>query len=106
MPHDESALVPLDAPIPFGLAVLDGKEITNDAHAGEIVALSATGAQIRVGTPLDTRADVRVTVDLDDGPASIYAKVHHVTPSDDGAEARLRFSSVPPAAAAAFARLL
>ena len=106
VPHDESALVPLDAPIPFGLAVLDGKEITNDAHAGEIVALSATGAQIRVGTPLDTRADVRVTVDLDDGPASIYAKVHHVTPSDDGAEAHLRFSSVPPAAAAAFARLL
>jgi adenylate cyclase len=107
VPHNEADLVPLDEPMPFGLAVLDGKEITNDAHGGTFIALSATGARARVGTSLDTRADVRLTVALEDGPASIYAKVLEVLSTDQGqTEAHLRFSSVPPAAAEAFARLL
>ncbi len=107
VPHDEDALAPLDDPIPFGLAVLDGKEITNDDHAGEVVELSQTGARARIGTEIDPRTDVRLTFELEGGPATLYAKILEVTDAGDGScEAHLRFSSVPPAATEAFARIL
>ena len=117
VPHDEAELTPLASPIPFGLAVLDGKEVTNSAHAGEVVALSPTGARARIGTEIDPRTDVRLTFDLDalgvtpgpdeDAAASVYAKILEVRPGEgDGCEALVRFSSVPPSAADAFARLL
>ncbi|WP_420455053.1 adenylate/guanylate cyclase domain-containing protein [Rubrivirga sp.] len=107
VPHHEQALVELAEPVPFGLAVLDGKEITNADHAGEVTALSATGARAEIETEIDARADVRLTFDLDGGRATIYAKVVEVVDAGDGrCEAHLRFSSVPPAAAEAFAELL
>ncbi len=117
VPHDDATLTTLDSPIPFGLAVLDGKEVTNTAHAGEVVALSATGARARIGNDIDPRTDVRLTFDLDalgvtpgpdeDAAAAVYAKILEVTPGEnDGCEALVRFSSVPPSAAEAFARLL
>ncbi len=106
VPHHEQDLVTLATPLPFGIAVLDGKEISNDDHAGEFVALSPTGARARIDTAIDDRTDVRLTVDVDGEPATIYAKVLGVVDAGDGrCEASLRFSSVPPAATEAFSRL-
>ncbi|MEM0962717.1 MAG: adenylate/guanylate cyclase domain-containing protein [Bacteroidota bacterium] len=101
----------LDSPIPFGIAVLDGKEVTNDDHAGQIVALSPTGARARISAGLDSRADVRLTFDasalgLDDDMGPVYGKVTDVRDLGDGrCEADLRFSSVPPAVATALSAL-
>ena len=107
VPHDEAALVTLAEPLPIGLAVLDGKEVTNADQAGVLVALSRTGARARVDSGMDDRVDVRLTVAMDGEPWQIYAKVVSVTETDGGgAEVGLRFSSVPPEAAAAFERLV
>ena len=120
VPEDASALTPLDEPIPFDLAVLDGKEVTNADHAGEITALARTGARVRVHADIEQRTDVRLTFSLADlgappaeadedtpGQTSLYAKVVEVVDAGDGhCEGQLRFSSVSPAAADAFARLL
>ena len=117
---DVGALTPLDDPIPFGLAVLDGKEVTNADHAGEITALARTGARVRIHADVEQRTDVRLTFRLADlgaptaeadddtpGQTSLYAKVVEVVDAGDGrCEGQLRFSSVSPAAADAFARLL
>ena len=112
VPDTEAALAPLPRPVPFDLAVLDGKEVTNADHAGQIVALSATGAQATIPSEIDARTDVRLSFRLadlgadGDGTTSLYAKVVGVTDAGDGqCEAVLRFSSVPPVAADAFARL-
>lgn len=107
VPHDEPALEALAEPLAFGLAVLDGKEVTNADHAGEVVELSPTGAVARVGAEIEERVDVQLTFRLEGGPAQVYAKVLEVSDAGDGScEVRLRFSSVPPAAAAAFERLV
>ena len=110
VPHDEPALSELGAPVPFGMAVLDGKEVTNADHAGEVVALSEHGARARVAADLDPRTDVRLTFAASalglDEDASVYAKVLEVRPDGEGGcEADIRFSSVPPQAREAFARL-
>lgn len=109
VPAADEPLRELAAPLPFGLAVLDGKEITNDDQAGHLLAVSRTGARVRVETVIEPRSDVCLTVDLPSGEASIYAKV--VDPDEGAPEAggereiRLRFSSVPPQAVEAFAQL-
>ncbi len=100
--RDEPALTDLDEPLPFDLATLDGKELGPDAHTGEIVALSRTGARVRVSADVEPRSDVCLAFDGPDGPVSVYAKVLDV----EGRELRVRFSSVPPEAAEMFARLL
>ena len=105
VPHDEAPLADLAEPIPFGIAVLDGKEVTNDDHAGEIVALSASGARATVSEEIDPRTDVRLTLDVDGEPAQVYGKVVEVSEGPGGeCVAQIRFSSVPPHATAAFER--
>ena len=107
VPHDQTAPVELDEPIPFGIAVLDGKEVTNDDHAGRVLALSASGAVATLAAEIPPRTDVRLTFDLGDGPALVYGKVLEVTPGPNGeCEAQIRFSSVPPAVADAFAGIV
>lgn len=106
VPHGDEAMTELASPLPFGIAVLDGKEISNDDHAGEITALSATRARARVASAIPSRTDVRLSFDLAEGPTTVYGKVLEVT--EDGAggcEAHLRFSSVSPEAAAHFETL-
>ena len=107
VPHDEADLTPLDAPLPFGIAVLDGKEVTNDDHAGEVLALSASGARATLAAGIPARTDVRLTFDLDGDRALVYGKILEIEPGQNGeCRARIRFSSVPPAAADVFARLV
>ncbi len=107
VPHGEPALTELGEPLPFGIAVLDGKEVTNDDHAGEVLALSASGARATIAAEIPPRTDVRLTFELDGSPAQVYGKILEVTPGpDDACQAEIRFSSVPPAAADAFGRLL
>lgn len=105
VPRDEEALRDLREPLPFGMAVLDGKEVSNDDHAGQIVALSSTGARAHVAAAVEPRSDVCLSLDLPGGRSDIYAKVVDVDPADGGSRLRLRFSSVPPEAAEAFGRL-
>ena len=106
VPHDERALSDLDDPLPFGLAVLDGKEVTNDDHAGHVQALSPTGARATIAADIPPRTDVRLSFELDSGPALIYGKILEVTSDESGGcEAQIRFSSVPPHASETFARL-
>ena len=106
VPEADEPLRELADPLPFGIAVLDGKEVTNDDHAGRLVAVSRTGALAEVGIPIEPRSDVCLTVDLPSGEAaSIYAKVVGDGPDTEAGEVRLRFSSVPPEAIEAFARL-
>ena len=104
VPQDDPELTPLDAPIAFDLTTLDGKELGPDAHTGEIIALSQTGARARVSADVEPRSDVCLAFEGPNGTASVYAKVLDV--NDDGRELRLRFSSVPPEAAEVFSRLL
>ena len=88
-------------PIPFDLTTLDGKELGPDAHRGEIVALSETGARARVAADVELRTDVCLTIEGADGtPDSVYAKV--LDAEGDGHTLRLRFSSVPPSVAERF----
>lgn len=105
VPDSTEDLRELAEPLPFGMAVLDGKEVSNDDHAGRIVAVSSTGALARVGADVEPRSDVCLTLDLPGGPSSIYAKVLNVEGDDGDRELRLRFSSVPPEAAEALGRL-
>ena len=106
VPHGEAPLTELDEPLPFGIAVLDGKEVTNDDHAGEVLALSASGARATIAAEIPPRTDVRLTFELDGARALVYGKILEVTPGpDDACQAEIRFSSVPPAAAEAFAQL-
>ncbi|MEM1116309.1 MAG: adenylate/guanylate cyclase domain-containing protein [Bacteroidota bacterium] len=106
VPEADEPLRDLAAPFPFGLAVLDGKEVTNDDHAGHLVAVSRTGARATVDVPIPPRSDVCLSVDLPSGQAAtIYAKVADPEAEGDGGEVRLRFSSIPPAAVEAFTRL-
>ena len=112
VPHDEPALDDLEDALPFGMAVLDGKEVTNDDHAGRVVALSATGARAHVTTEVPARSDVRLTFHADPlglegdiGP--VYAKVLETEDLGNGeCEVGIRFSSVPPDVAQALAALI
>ena len=105
VPHDQAALSELDEPIPFGIAVLDGKEVTNDDHAGRVLALSASGARATLAAEIPPRTDVRLTFELGGEPALVYGKVLEVAPDPSGeCVAQIRFSSVPPAVADAFAQ--
>ena len=107
VPHDEAPLAELAEPLPFGIAVLDGKEVTNDDRAGTVTALSPSGARAALTHAIEPRADVRLTFDLHGGPAVVYGKVLEVTEGPGGGPvAQIRFSSVPPDAAEAFGRLV
>ena len=106
VPDDARTLTDLASPLPFGIAVLDGKEVTNDDHAGHVLALSPMGARVSIGASIPPRTDVRLAFDLESGPAQVYGKVLEVEDAPDGGcRARIRFSSVPPHATEAFARL-
>ena len=106
VPDDARTMTDLDSPLPFGIAVLDGKEVTNDNHAGEVIALSPMGARVTIGASIPPRTDVRLAFDLESGPAQVYGKVLEVEDDPDGGcRARIRFSSVPPHATETFARL-
>ena len=106
VPDDAGTMTDLDSPLPFGIAVLDGKEVTNDNHAGHVIALSPMGARVTIGASIPPRTDVRLAFDLESGPAQVYGKVLEVEDAaDGGCRARIRFSSVPPHATEAFARL-
>lgn len=106
VPDEIDDLTDLATPLPFGIAVLDGKEVTNDSHAGEVVALSPTGARVTLANSIPPRTDVRLSFELDSGAAQIYGKILEVEDGPDGGwQARIRFSSVPPHATEAFTRL-
>ena len=100
VPDDADALVELTSEAPFTFAVLDGKRLADLAATGASVRASATGALARVDAPVEARADVRLMLDAAAGDA-VYAKVLDVTEDEGGRWARLRFSALPPLAAAA-----
>ncbi|MDT0631382.1 adenylate/guanylate cyclase domain-containing protein [Rubrivirga sp. S365] len=105
VPADESSLRDLADPLPFRLATLDGKRLAADAHDGALVALAETGARARVAAQaeVEPRTDVCLSLDLPGGTVDVYAKVTEVEDVGDGQALGLRFSSVPPEAAEAFA---
>ena len=106
VPDDADALTDLDSPLPFGIAVLDGKQVTDEAHTGQVLALSPMGARVSIGAAIPPRTDVRLSFDLESGAAQVYGKVLEVEEdADGGCQARIRFSSVPPHATETFARL-
>ena len=111
VPHDEPALSDLETPLPFGMAVLDGKEVTNDDHAGRVVAVSRTGARAHISTEVDARTDVRLTfhagpLGLEGDLGPVYAKVLEAEDLGNGeCSVGIRFSSVPPDVARALEAL-
>ena len=99
VPDDAGALAELAAEAPFTFAVLDGKRLVDTGAAGVVVRASASAALVRLGAPVQTRTDVRLT--LRDAPAdAVYAKVVEVGEDESGPWARLRFAALPPLAAA------
>ena len=104
VPDDDDLFAELSEEAPFTFAVLDGKRLVDHGATGAIVRASATGALARVSVPVDARADVRLTLAEAAGDA-IYAKVLDVTEDATGRWARLRFSALPPLAAAVLNRL-
>jgi adenylate cyclase len=101
----ELHLRPLQRPIPITIAVLQNKRSGREVHGGEMVKVHADAAEIRAALEADMLLDLRITV-LDDagGPVTteLYGKVVAV-----GAAGRqcfvVRFTSVPPEAAARIA---
>ena len=100
VPDDAEALAPLATEAPFTFAVLDGKRLVDHGATGAIVQVSLTGALARVDADVEARADIRLVLAAAEGEA-IYAKVLEVTEADGRRWARLRFSALPPLAAAA-----
>lgn len=96
LPHSESALQPIP-PLEVSFRLLLGKDLSPDLHAGALVALSAREADLRCDTPLKAWQNLAISL----GGGTAFAKVMAV-----GGTARLRFTSVDEAAAAARDRAL
>jgi adenylate cyclase len=98
-------LVELPAPIAVGVVFLEGSDVGGVEHAGELVALSARGARLRLPDDVAAYADVRIRVGAGaaDPRAEIFGKV---TDRGDGGSAHVTFTSVAPAAGAWIERAL
>jgi adenylate cyclase len=101
----ELHLRPLAHPIPIKVAVLQNKRSGREVHDGELVKVHADAAEIRAALEAEVLLDLRISVlDAAGQPLTteLYGKVVAV-----GAAGRqcfvVRFTSVPPEAAAALA---
>lgn len=96
VPQPDAAMAPLDAPAPFSMSVVEGKQISTREVRGALVRASPTRAAARLdGDAPAARSDVRLTLDAAPG-SPVYAKL-----LDGGTdEVTLRFAAVPPEVAA------
>ncbi|MBD2066491.1 adenylate/guanylate cyclase domain-containing protein [Leptolyngbya sp. FACHB-671] len=102
LPKEEEVFLPLPKPVPLQFSLLEGKEVSKTHLQGNLVQLSATGAQIRVTTPnsissINEFANLKLTL-LASNPAQnlndIYAKVAKTQASQDAFS--IYFTSMPP----------
>lgn len=95
--RSEEHLEPLPEPEPFRYEVLDGKHLTGDVADGAFVALSSTGALVRLDHPVEPLDNLKVMVLSGDDPGEVlgdlYAKVIQVDRQGD--LTRIRFTAVP-----------
>lgn len=108
LPRPDETLAPLDAPAPFSLSVVDGKQVSSREVRGHLLRASPTRAAVRLDGPAPApRSDVCLT--LDASPSTpFYAKLLGPPPTtDEGDEApppdtdlQLRFAALPPEVAA------
>ncbi len=93
VPFHDLVMVPLTAPVPVRLSLVEGKDVGEVTHAGELVKLSPKGAEIRCSESIIPLSNVRITLEGQTG--DLYAKVLTPEAGDDGMMT-LRFTSVPP----------
>ncbi len=87
-------LVKLEVPMSVSYAILEGKDVGAERHAGVIEWLSATEARMRPSRGVRPLSNIRIEVGTFGGPkvSDVYAKV-----LVSSAEAlQIRFTSVPP----------
>ena len=78
LPELHEALVPLEPPLGLRYAVLEDKQVGSTVLTGQLVKLSAKGAEIRADTPVPVLSNLKIRL-MDasgtDLPGDLYAKV-------------------------------
>jgi adenylate cyclase len=102
LPKEEEIFVPLPKPVPLQFSLLEGKEVSKTHLQGNLVRLSANGAQIQLTEPngislINDFANLKLTL-LSSNPAQnlndIYAKVSGIQVSQGTFS--IYFTSMPP----------
>ncbi len=98
LPSLEETLKPLPNPLNIQYSVLDGKHMTGQMQAGELLALSSSMALLKTPSPLELLSNIRLEFPVDsDGATSsmgdLYAKA--ITLGTDADTIKLRFTAVP-----------
>lgn len=86
-------LLPLAAPLPVVLQIVDGKQVLGPTLEGLLERLSPRRAEIRLSRPLRGRTDVRVALLPELPSVALYAKS---LPGAAEGCALFRFTSLPP----------
>ena len=98
LPELDEALVPLEPPLGLRYAVLEDKQVGSTVLTGQLVKLSATGAEIRADTPVPVLSNLKIWL-MDasgtDLPGDLYAKVVGLCP-EGTAGFTVHFTSLAP----------
>ncbi|CAN5480146.1 hypothetical protein BH23BAC4_BH23BAC4_16600 [soil metagenome] len=97
--ESESIWREVSPPFPISLCLLDGKQLSGETAAAEILALGSGRSRIRAEVQLAALANLRVILDQGiEGEVAFYAKV--VSDATCAEVAELRFTAIPPEVAA------
>lgn len=108
LPEKKEALVLLHQTIHLKYTVLEGKHISGTFFEGSLVKLSVSGGELYSEHPLALLSNIKMNITGINGevvPGDIYAKVIENSTDNDNSF-YLRFTSIPPKAAAFFRNLL
>ena len=98
LPTRQESLVRLKNPISIQYNMLDGKHMTGQLYAGDIVELSPTTAIMKTNAPLELLSNVRLefptsTSEAAEEPGDLYAKIVEKTQNNDAV--KIRYTAVP-----------
>jgi adenylate cyclase len=106
--ESSAALALLPQSIPLQFTVLEGKYLGDAVCSGSLVKLSSKDGEVHSEHAVEPRSDIKIQLMSDNGeelPGDLYAKVMGNLSGDSRGFA-VHFTSVPPAVAAHFQRLL
>jgi adenylate cyclase len=101
----ETATDEVEVSLPVGFQIVEGKDTGGNPVPGRLVRLSRNGAVLRAERSLRPLTNLKVVIlGAEDRPAvdGLYAKTLPASPSATERLTAIRFTSVPPAAAALF----